>query len=76
MVKDFFKGAGIALLVMLVLGICWWIIKFIADVVVTAFGFVVGLFAPWVLVLIIAVIAGFWYAHKKKVEAESVVIVE
>lgn len=73
MFRNFMKGFLIAIGVMIVLSLCWWVIKLIIDVTAAAFGFIVGVFAPWVLVLIIAIIFGLWYMNKHK---EDVVIIE
>lgn len=46
MLKNFFKGFGIALLAMVIFALCWWVIKFLVDITVAALGFVAGIFAP------------------------------
>lgn len=73
MLKNFFKGFGIALLAMVVFALFWWVIKLLVDVTVAALGFVAGIFAPWVLILLIAIVAGIWYMNKHK--DEEVVII-
>lgn len=73
MFKNFLKGFGLALVVMIAIALLWVVIKFVLDIAVTTLGFVMGLFAPWVLVLIIAVIAGIVYMNKHK---EEVIVLE
>lgn len=73
MLKNFFKGFGIALLAMVIFALFWWVIKLLVDVTAAALGLVAGIFAPWVLVLLIAIVAGIWYMNKHKNE-EVVVI--
>lgn len=73
MLKNFFKGFGIALLAMVIFALFWWVIKLLVDVAVAALGFVAGIFAPWALIILIAIIAGIWYMNKHK--DEDVVII-
>lgn len=66
MLLSFFKGFGLALLVLIAICLFGWVIKLLFDLAVAVFGFIFGWTFPGIFALIVCIIVGIVFATKGK----------